>query len=84
MSDIKLLLPSQIEIKVWDEIYKTDLVSCETVLKYVLEEQIIKDIKTDNVLVYIWWELFDTIEKSIELKAWDTLHLEYTIYGEEE
>lgn len=79
MIDIWWLLPKKITIQVWENKYETDLVDNKYVLKVVLNELTV----VDNVYIYIWDKLFDTIEKGIALRAWDTLHLEYSINVQE-
>lgn len=74
--DIMWLMPERIGIKVWDDIYdvfKEDW-------KYILDIQLNCGIEVDNIYIYIDDKLFDTIEKRIALRAWDTLHLEYSIH----
>lgn len=78
------LLPESIDIQVWNKRYKTDKVYEAWDLKYVLKEQIDEDIETDIVFIYANDWLLDTIEKRIKLKAWDILHLEYTLYVRED
>lgn len=78
------LLPDSIEIQVWSKKYKTDKVYDTWELKYVLKEQLDVDVETDNIFIYANDWLLDVIDKKIKLKAWDTLHLEYTLYVNEE
>lgn len=73
--NIDWLMPEQIEIKVWDNIYT---VYCED-WKYILNIQLIDKLETDNVYVYVNNKLFDTIDRRIALRAGDTLHLEYSL-----
>ena len=47
---------------------------------YILNQVIDEYTEADNVEVYINDKLFDTIDKRIALRQWDTLHLEYSIY----
>lgn len=75
MIDIGWLLPEKIIIQVWKNKYETDLVDN----KYVLQSQLDEYTETDKVFVYVGDKLFDTIDKYISLRAWDTLHLEYSI-----
>lgn len=80
MIDIRWLLPHTIRIQVWNNSYYSDLEDG----KYILKVQLSEYTEADKVLIYVWEELFDTINKRIALRAWDTLHLEYSIYGEEQ
>lgn len=75
MIDIRWLLPDKVIIQVWKNKYETDLVDGRYMLQSKLEEYT----ETDKVYVYVWDELFDTIDKYIVLRAGDTLHLEYSI-----
>lgn len=74
--DIMWLMPDFIDIKVWDYTYTAPLVDW----KYVLNQTIGEYLEADIVYIYMNDKLFDTIDKRIALRAWDTLHLEYSIY----
>ena len=74
--DIMWLMPERIGIKVWDEIYDV----FQKDWKYILNVQLTNGIEADNVYIYVNDKLFDTIDKRIALRQWDTLHLEYSIY----
>lgn len=74
--DIMWLMPERIGIKVWDEIYDVFQEDWKYILNIILNDSI----KTDNIYIYIDDKLFDTIDRRIALRAWDTLHLEYSIY----
>lgn len=74
--DIMWLMPENIDIKVWDRIFTVRLENW----KYILNQTLDEYIEADNVDIYINDKLFDTIDKRIALRAWDTLHLEYSIY----
>lgn len=74
--DIMWLMPERIGIKVWDymhEIFKENW-------KYILDVSLSSNLETDNIYIYIDDKLFDTIDKRVALRAWDTLHLEYSIH----
>ena len=73
--DIMWLMPERIGIKVWDEIYDV----FQEDWKYILDTQLPNGIETDNIYIYVNDKLFDTIDRRIALRAWDTLHLEYSI-----
>jgi len=74
--DIMWLMPERIGIKVWNEIYDV----FQEDWKYILNTILNDSIETDNIYIYIDDKLFDTIDRRIALRAWDTLHLEYSIY----
>ena len=74
--DIMLFMPEFVHIKVWEETYVAPLVDW----KYVLNQNIDNPIEIDSVDIYVNDILFDTIEKRIALRAWDTLHLEYSLH----
>lgn len=74
--DIMWLMPERIGIKVWDEIYDVFQEDWKYILNIILNDSI----ETDNIYIYIDDKLFDTIDRRIALRAWDTLHLEYSIY----
>jgi hypothetical protein len=76
MLDIMWFMPENAEIKVWDNTYIAYLNDW----KYVLNEAINEYLEADNVYIYMNNELFDTIDKRICLRAWDTLHLEYSLH----
>lgn len=74
--DIMWLMPENISFKVWNKIFTASLIDW----KYILNENLEEYIEADTVDIYINDKLFDTIDKRIALRAWDTLHLEYSIY----
>ena len=74
--DIMWFMPENIDIKVGDKMFNAQKMDW----KYILDENLSEYIEADNVYVYINDKLFDTIDKRIALRAWDTLHLEYSIY----
>lgn len=74
--DIMWFMPENIDIKVGDKMFNAQKMNW----KYILDENLSEYIEADNVYVYINDKLFDTIDKRIALRAWDTLHLEYSIY----
>lgn len=74
--DIMWLMPDIIGIKVGDRMFSAWLVNW----KYILNENLWEYLEADNVYIYVNDKLFDTIDKRIALRAWDTLHLEYSIY----
>lgn len=74
--DIMWLMPESIDIKVWDKMFNASLNGW----KYILHEELGEYTEADKVDIYINDKLFDTIDKRIALRAWDTLHLEYSIY----
>lgn len=74
--DITWLIPEEIDIKVWYNIYHTQLSDG----KYILNEVLWEYLEADKVEIYVKDKLFDTIDKRIALRAGDTLHLEYSIY----
>lgn len=75
MIDIERLLPKYITAKLWDYSFIWERVG----KKYLIKEVVNNDITVDKVEIYVDDKLIDTINKSIALKAWDTLHLEYEI-----
>lgn len=75
MLDIMWFMPESAEVKVWDNMYIAYL----TDWKYVLNQMVDEYLEADNVYIYMNDELFDTIDKRIALRAWDTLHLEYSL-----
>lgn len=76
--DIMWLMPERIGIKVWDDIY--DVFQEDG--KYTLNMPMNNGVEADNIYIYVNDKLFDTIDRRIALRAWDTLHLEYSIYAE--
>lgn len=74
--DIISLMPDTIQVIVWGKWFGAWL----TNWKYVLNEKLEEYLEADNVYIYMNDKLFDTIDKRIALRAWDTLHLEYSIY----
>ncbi len=74
--DIEGLIPEQIDIKVWNEMYTAYL----TDWRYVLDQHLNWYLEADYIYIYMNNKLFDTIERRIALREWDTLHLEYTLY----
>ena len=74
--DIMWLMPESIDIKIWEQVFNAGLVNW----KYVLSQNLWEPLETDTVYIYINDKLFDTIDKRIALRQWDTLHLEYSIY----
>jgi len=74
--DIMCLMPDTIGIKVWDKMFSAWLENW----KYILNENLWEYLEADNVHIYLNDKLFDTIDKRIALRAWDTLHLEYSIH----
>lgn len=74
--DIMWLMPESVDIKVWNNVFTARLDNWKYMLNQVLDEYT----EADNVEVYINDKLFDTIDKRIALRQWDTLHLEYSIY----
>ena len=74
--DIMSLMPDVIQVIVWGKAFGASMINW----KYVLNETLEEYLETDKVEIYINDKLFDTIDKRIALRAWDTLHLEYSIY----
>ena len=74
--DIMWLMPESIDMKIWEQEFNAGLVNW----KYVLSQNLWEPLETDTVYIYINDKLFDTIDKRIALRQWDTLHLEYSIY----
>ena len=74
--DIMWLMPESIDMKIWEQVFNAGLVNW----KYVLNHNLWEPLETDTVYIYINDKLFDTIDKRIALRQWDTLHLEYSIY----
>lgn len=74
--NIMWLMPESIDIEVWNNRFSACLINW----KYVLNQQLDEYTEADNVFIYVNDKLFDTIDKRIALRAWDTLHLEYSIY----
>lgn len=74
--DIMWLMPESIDMKIWEQVFNAGLVNW----KYVLNQNLWEPLETDTVYIYINDKLFDTIDKRIALRQWDTLHLEYSIY----
>ena len=74
--NVMWLMPECISIKVWDEMFDAYIDNGKYILDVVLDNYL----ETDYVHIYINDVLFDTIEKRIALRNWDTLHLEYSIY----
>lgn len=72
--NIDLLYPELI-VQVWEERYRMDRIWN----KYILKEQLQQGVETDNILFYIWDELFDTEDRRIVLRSWDILHIEYIL-----
>lgn len=75
MIDINWLIPNELIIQVWNNKYKTE----QKEWKYVVNEKLSEPLDSDFIYVYSGKKLFDTIDKRIALKAWDILHLEYSI-----
>lgn len=75
MIDIERLLPEYITAKLWDCSFIWERVD----KKYLIKEVVNNDITVDKVEIYVEDRLIDTINKSITLRVWDTLHLEYEI-----
>lgn len=74
--DIMCLMPDSIGVMVGNKMFSAWLINW----KYILNENLWEYLEADNVYIYINDKLFDTIDKRIALRAWDTLHLEYSIY----
>lgn len=74
--DIMWLMPDFIEVRVGVNTYTAYMDNW----KYVLIQQLSEPLEADNVYIYVKGSLFDTIDRRIALRAWDTLHLEYSIY----
>ena len=74
--DIMSLMPDTIQVIVWGKTFMAYM----TNWKYILNETLEEYLEADNVYIYLNDKLFDTIDKRIALRAWDTLHLEYSIY----
>ena len=74
--NVMWLMPERISIKVWEDMYDAYMDNG----KYILDTVLTDYLETDYVYIYVNDELFDTIEKRIALRNWDTLHLEYSIY----
>lgn len=75
MIDIELLLPEYITAKLWDYSFIWERVD----KKYLIKEVVSNDITVNKIDIYVDNKLIDTINKSITLRTWDTLHLEYEI-----
>ena len=73
--DIMWLMPESVDIKVWNKVFTARLDNWKYILNQVLNEYT----EADNVEIYVNDKLFDTIDKRIALRGWDTLHLEYSI-----
>lgn len=74
--NVMWLMPERISIKVGELMFDVYIDNGKYILEVVLNDYL----ETDYVHIYVNGELFDTIEKRIALRAWDTLHLEYSIY----
>lgn len=74
--DIMSLMPDAIQVIVWGKAFSAYMANW----KYILNETLEEYLEADNVYIYLNDKLFDTIDKRIALRAWDTLHLEYSIY----
>ena len=72
--NIELLYP-EIIVQVWQDRYPM----ARDGNKYTIKEQLSQGVETDNILFYIWDELFDTEDRRIALRPWDILHIEYIL-----
>lgn len=75
MIDIERLLPEYITVKLWDSTFIWQRID----RKYIVKEVVNDNLTVDKVEIYVDDRLIDTINKSITLRVWDTLHLEYEI-----
>lgn len=72
--NIELLYP-EITVQIWQDRYQMD----RDGNKYTMKEQLVQWVETDQLLFYIWDELFDTEDRRIVLRPWDVLHIEYIL-----
>ncbi len=50
--------------------------------EYIVDITMEQPCEVKNIEVYVDIELVDTIEHNVFYSKWDTLHIEYTLYGE--
>lgn len=72
--NVELLYPD-ITVQIWADRYPM----YREWNTYILKQQLSADMKTDNIMFYIWDELFDVEDRRIALRSGDILHIEYTL-----
>ena len=72
--NIELLYPDII-VQVWEDRYPMER-NWDT---YTVKQQLIQDVEADNIMFYIWDELFDVEDRRIALGSGDILHIEYIL-----
>ena len=72
--NIELLYPDII-VQVWEDRYPMER-NWDT---YTVKQQLARDVEADNIMFYIWDELFDVEDRRIALRSGDILHIEYIL-----